>query len=66
MRYYVWRRNDGYINATTYHPIDYVTTDEKNEVKFVILLITEDWSEAYKKILIEREATFQGGEEKNE
>lgn len=47
--FYVWRRSDGYVNATGFKPSD---TDFRN-LTFEILLETPSWSEAQK--MIDRE-----------
>lgn len=43
--YYVWRRNDGYVNATCYRPI------EGPGHTFEILLVTTNWPEAREAII---------------
>ncbi len=46
--YYVWRRSDGYVNASAYKPLNYLTST------FEILLETTEWSLAYDRIIEER------------
>lgn len=36
-KYHVWRRNDGYVSATTYPPMP--------AEDFEVLLVSADWSE---------------------
>jgi hypothetical protein len=51
--YYVWRRSDGYVNATTYMPDDYTAMNGKRWT-YELLLKTNEWfPEAYE--MIERE-----------
>ena len=46
--YHVWRRSDGYVNATTY------PAENTPSFSFEELLVTEDWGEALDLILSER------------
>lgn len=50
--YYVWRRSDGYVAASTYTPIDYVSASG-TEWSYELLTETDDWPTA--RDLIERE-----------
>lgn len=45
---YVWKRDDGYVDASTYHPRTYSSDT------FDILLKTEDWEQARELIRAKR------------
>lgn len=44
--YYVWERNDGYVNVTAWLPSDWVD-EEGNSVTFKLIMKTDSWEEAY-------------------
>lgn len=52
-RYFVWRRDDGYISATAYNPAN---LGVRGKDTFEILLVTENWPEARDMITAERMA----------
>jgi hypothetical protein len=52
VHYYVWRRSDGYVSATTYPPGKYGT----GRLTFEILAEGDDWDEMHDVILAERSA----------
>lgn len=51
--YYVWRRSDGYVNASATHRENFQPSNGKD--KFEVLLITEDWAEALECIKANRD-----------
>jgi hypothetical protein len=52
--YYVWRRNDGHVNAScNYSPSGFTGADGSVNT-FEILLITPSWGDAYNAIVVAR------------
>ena len=54
--YYVWRRSDGYVDATTYPPGRAYTDSNGFLWSYDVLLTTTDWPEARSRIERERAA----------
>jgi hypothetical protein len=59
-KYYVWRRDDGYVSSTTYPPKDYPiydpATGKSSEIwiRFEILGEFAEWEDARERIRFER------------
>jgi hypothetical protein len=57
-RYYVWRRNDGYINATCYPVADWVGANGE-VTSFVSLGVFDVWADAAATIRVARAEVSQ-------